>query len=72
MSTRGKRELEDLARTHGANTVACVVQRVVSDWNAPGAAQEPLRLAAAARGQDFLHQVGSHPQLTDEPLENPW
>jgi hypothetical protein len=72
MSTRGKRELEDLARTHGPSTVACVVERVVRDWNAPGAAQEPLRLAAAARGQAFLDQVGTHPQLDDAPLENPW
>lgn len=72
IGTRAKHELEDLARAHGADTVACVVERVVTDWNAPGAAQEPLRLAAAARGQDFLHQVGSDPQLTDGPTEMQW
>jgi len=63
---RAKQQLEDLAREHGANVVSCVVQRVISDWNAPGAAQEPLRMAAAARGKDFLRVVGSNPTLADE------
>lgn len=72
LGTRGKRELEDLARTHGASTVACVIERVVSDWTAPGAAQEPLRLAAAARGRAFLSDVGTRPQLSDGPTEEQW
>lgn len=63
---RAKDELTDLARAHGADTVACLVQQVVSDWTAPGAAQEPLRLSAAARGQDFLRDVHSVAHLQPE------
>lgn len=66
ISGRGKNELEDLARVHGPGTVACVVERLVNDWTGAGAAQEPLRLAAAARGQDFLTKVGTDAQLSPD------
>lgn len=72
ISERGKQAMEDAARKYGPNTVACVVRRVVSDWQAPGAAQEPVRMAAAARGDNFLESVGAHPQLADPPAMSEW
>jgi len=68
ISARGKDALEELARTHAPGVVACVVERVVHDWTSPGAAPEPRRLAAAARGRSFLNAVGTDAQLPqDEP-----
>lgn len=56
---KAKDLLTDLARDHGADVVACVVQRLVDTWTAPGAAAEPRRAAAADRGKDFLADVGT-------------
>ena len=58
ISVRAKSELEALARDYGPGTVACIVDRLVRDWRAPGATMEPNRVAAASRGEDFLRVVG--------------
>lgn len=57
-------ELEAQARRHGSDKVVCMIERLASDWSAPDAAQEPLRLAAAARGRNFLQTVGVSAQLS--------
>lgn len=56
---KAKDLLTDLARDHGADVVACVVQRLIDTWTAPGAAAEPRRAAAADRAKDFLYGVGT-------------
>jgi hypothetical protein len=58
LSGRAKDELSGLARTHGPDTVLCVIERLVNDWTAPGAASDPTRALGAARGQAFLDEVG--------------
>ena len=58
ISDRAKSELEQLAQQHGANTVACLVDLVVSGWTAPGAAPLPERVEGARRGRAFLATVG--------------
>jgi predicted small lipoprotein YifL len=58
ISERGKAELTRLAVEHGADTVACVVDKLVDDWTSPGRSLHPTTLAAAARGQDFLNEIG--------------
>lgn len=53
------RQLLDLGKQVGGDAVVCAVQRLVTDWLAPGAAQAPEQLAAAARGKAWLAQVGT-------------
>lgn len=50
--------LEKLAQEHGAGAIACLVEGFVSDWLAPGASPDPVRIAGARRGQDFLEEHG--------------
>jgi len=57
-------ELEALAIAHGASTVACVVDHLVTSWRArPGVAGatgwEPGQDRAADRGADYLVRVGA-------------
>lgn len=59
VSDRGRGELEQLAANHGANVVACVIDRLVRDWTAPGASQDAVRIAGAERGRAFLQDVGT-------------
>lgn len=54
-----KQELEQLAGKEGPSVIACVVDELIREWTAPGAAQHPTRVAAAARGKDFLAKVGT-------------
>lgn len=50
-----RKELEDLARTAGADFVACAVAQLVDDWRAPGAASlDPRTQAGRERGEAFL------------------
>lgn len=65
IGSRAKDELTTLASEHGANVISCLVQRFVSDWTSPGASQDPARIAAAHRGEDFLAQVGTRVDLND-------
>lgn len=57
ISERAVGELEGLARTHTPQLVACLVDELVRGWSRPGAAAHPARVAATARGQDFLRRV---------------
>jgi hypothetical protein len=66
---RAHDELEDLARQHGPATVACLVDLLVRQWTAPGASRSPDRAGAAARGTDFLDDVGTH--VDDNPAYQP-
>jgi hypothetical protein len=59
-------ELEQLGLKHGTKTVACLVERLVHDWTSPGASAHPDRMAAAARGRDFLDDVGTKAILPDD------
>jgi hypothetical protein len=63
---RGKRGLADLAAREGPKTVACLIERLVSDWTAVGAAQDPLLIHGAERGEKFLREVGTTVDLQDE------
>jgi hypothetical protein len=63
---RGKRELADLAARVGPKTVACLIERLVSDWTAPGASQDPLLIHSAERGRAFLAEVGTQAELAEE------
>lgn len=56
---KAKDLLTDLARDHGADVVACVVQRLIDTWTEPGATAEPRRTAATDRARDFLAKVGT-------------
>lgn len=67
ISDRAVHELEQLAAEHGADTVACLVDLLVSDWLRPGASPNPDRMAAAMRGQDFLRDVGTRIERSGEP-----
>lgn len=58
LTAAGESALNDLAREYGPGVVACVVKELVHDWTSPGAAQSPLRAAAAARGANFLAEKG--------------
>lgn len=62
LSQHSSDELENLARTNGAATVACVVDQLIQDWAAPGAAAQPIRLAALQRGQAFADAIGTKVQ----------
>lgn len=55
-----RKELDDLARTSGADYVACAVEQLRQDWTAPGtaAARDPRIQAGAARAQVFLAEKG--------------
>ena len=50
--------LEDVAIDYSPSVVACVVKFFVDQWTRPGASQDPAKLAAAARGQQFLELKG--------------
>lgn len=49
-----KQALEDLARVHGTTTVTCAVERLRSDWAAPGAAASPERVDGLVRANEFM------------------
>ena len=57
LGDRARAELEDLGRAHGFETVTCLVDRLVQDWSAPGAAQTPERMRATKRGKSLLEGV---------------
>lgn len=52
-------KLEKLAVEHGSETVVCMVDRLQADWSAPGAASTPERVAALARANTFLDEIGT-------------
>jgi len=52
-------ELDNLARTNGTETVVCVVERLRSDWSAPGASATPQRAKGVDRADAFLTDVGT-------------
>lgn len=54
-----EQQLEQLAEKYGADAVLCLVETLVADWTAPGAAREAHRTAAARRGKGFLLAVGT-------------
>lgn len=54
-----KRLLEQLAREHGADTVLCLVDRLMRDWTSPNASSSPERVAAAGRAEAWLAEVGT-------------
>lgn len=65
MSPMAKRSLEDLALDHGADVVACLVDRLVQRWSAPGAVVTPRRSEAVARALAWQHETGTvvhHPE----------
>jgi len=59
LGTNAIAELEDLARKHGPETVACMVDLLIKDWTSVGAAASPERVGAANRGANFLRTVGT-------------
>ena len=54
-----KKELENLARTHGTDTIVCLVERLRSDWSAPGSAASPARVHGVSRANEFLADIGT-------------
>lgn len=52
-----KKELESLAYTHGSDTVACVVERLRTDWSSPGASATPTRVRGVTRADAFLAEI---------------
>jgi len=58
-----KQALEDLARVHGTQTIVCAVERLRSDWTAPGAAASPERLDGVKKAEEFLRDVDSKPMF---------
>lgn len=46
--------LDDLAMTHGANIIACLVREFINQATRPGASADPAKRDAAARGEDYL------------------
>jgi hypothetical protein len=57
--------LEDLARTHGASTILCLVDQLARDWTAVGASASPERFNAGMRGKVFLADTGTQIQRGD-------
>ncbi len=53
------KELESLAYTHGTDTVVCLVERLRSDWSAPGASATPARANGVQRADAFLTEIGT-------------
>lgn len=62
MSPSAKRGLDDMAIEHGAGVVACLVDRLVQRWIAPGATTSPERSAAVIRAQAWQQEVGTEVQ----------
>lgn len=60
ISDDGVKRLETLAEKYGADTVVCLVDKLLNDWRRPGAAMHPERLAAEARADSFLSRAGVH------------
>lgn len=52
-------ELEGLARTHGTDTVVCLVERLRTDWTSPGSAASPTRVRGVERADVFLSGIGT-------------
>lgn len=65
ITDRARGELEGLAREHGPDMIACLVDLLVRRWTAPGASANPDRAGASARGVDFLSDVGT--RVDDNP-----
>jgi hypothetical protein len=63
MSEDGAERLKELAKEHGPATVACYVRRVIADYTRVGASANEERQNAAARGEDFLSDVGTKATL---------
>lgn len=55
----GKHRLEQLAIDHGAGVVACLVDRLVQRWTAPGATTSPERSDAVQRAQAWQTETGT-------------
>lgn len=58
ISDQAADELDRLAREHGPDALACIIDALVSEWTAPGASPDPTRLHAAARGRGYLDDRG--------------
>jgi hypothetical protein len=52
-------KLTDLARKHSPKTVVCVVNMLISKWQAPGASASPQRAQGAEAGAKFLSEIGT-------------
>lgn len=59
MSERAKSSLEDMARKHGPDIVACLVDGIVSDWTNPMAAQTPERMDNIKRARGWQAMTGT-------------
>jgi hypothetical protein len=57
--------LEDLARTHGASTILCLVDQLARDWTAVGASASPERFNAGMRGKVWLADTGTQIQRSE-------
>jgi len=51
-------ELEALAKEHGGETVACLVDRLIADWSRPGAAASEQIGPALERAKSFMRSEG--------------
>jgi len=51
-------ELEALAKEHGGETVACLLDRVIADWSRPGAAASEQIGPALERAKSFMRSEG--------------
>lgn len=58
-------ELTDLARTHGTDTVVCLVDHLRADWSSPGASATPERVRGVARADVFLDEIGTDIQRSE-------
>ncbi len=59
MSQRAQSSLEDMAREHGPSVVACLVDRIVSGWAHPMAAQTPERIDNIKRARGWQRMTGT-------------
>lgn len=59
ISERAVAELDNLARAHGADAVACLVEEVLDEWKQTASSATPDRLRSIERGRDFLRLKGT-------------
>lgn len=67
LSQAAEDELTDLAKEHGSAAVVCAIDKLASDWTAPGATQERERMGAVQRGRAFLDDKGIEVKHVDGP-----
>lgn len=59
LTPSAEQELVNLAEKYGADTILCIVSKLVEDWANPAASKEAHRTAALRRAKGFLLSTGT-------------